>query len=125
MNIPSMQPQCTPAEWQARVDLAACCRLVDLYGMSDMMANPISSHVPDEASAFLINAYGLMHEEISASSLIKVDLVGNILAKPAFFDESGAPGLRAARRPRSGAWRLLRAPRARGPAQWRAVAAGA
>ena len=51
MNIPSMQPQCMPAEWQARVDLAACYCLVDLYGMSDMMANPISSHVADEAAA--------------------------------------------------------------------------
>ena len=46
MNIASMQPRCTPEEWQARVDLAACYRLVDLYGMSDMMANHISSHVP-------------------------------------------------------------------------------
>ncbi len=82
--IPSMQAHCTPAEWQARVDLAACYRLVDLYGMSDMMANHISSHVPGEPGAFLINAYGLMYEEITASSLIKVDLAGTILAKPDF-----------------------------------------
>lgn len=84
MNIPSMQPLCTPEEWQARVDLAACYRLVDLYGMSDMMANHVSSHVPGEPGAFLINAYGLMYEEITASSLIKVNLAGEILAKPDF-----------------------------------------
>ena len=84
MNIPSMKDRCSAAEWQARIDLAACYRLVDLYGMSDMMANHISSHVPGEPGAFLINAYGMMYEEITASSLIKVDLAGNILATPDF-----------------------------------------
>jgi ribulose-5-phosphate 4-epimerase/fuculose-1-phosphate aldolase len=84
MSIPSMQAQCSPQEWQARIDLAACYRLVDLYGMSDMMANHISSHVPGEPGAFLINAYGMMYEEITASSLVKVNLAGDILAKPDF-----------------------------------------
>ena len=84
MNIASMQTQCTPSEWQARVDLAACYRLVDIYGMSDMLANHISAHVPGEPGAFLINAYGMMYEEITASSLIKVNLAGEILAQPDF-----------------------------------------
>jgi ribulose-5-phosphate 4-epimerase/fuculose-1-phosphate aldolase len=84
LRISSMKPRCTLEEWQARVDLAACYRLVDLYGMSDMMANHISSHVPGEPGAFLINAYGMMYEEITASSLIKVNLAGEILAKPDF-----------------------------------------
>src|ERR1043165_1066262 len=84
LNIPSMKGRCTDAEWQARVDLAACYRLVEHFGMADMMANHISSHVPGERGAFLINAYGMMYEEITASSLIKVDLDGNILAKPDF-----------------------------------------
>jgi ribulose-5-phosphate 4-epimerase/fuculose-1-phosphate aldolase len=84
LSIPSMQAQCSAAEWQARVDLAACYRLVDLFGMSDMMANHISSHVPGESGAFLINPYGLMYEEITASSLIKVNLAGEILSKPDF-----------------------------------------
>lgn len=84
MHIPSMQPHCTPQEWQARLDLAACYRLVDLYGLSDMMANHISSHVPGEPGAFLINPYGMMYEEITASSLIKVNLAGDILASPDF-----------------------------------------
>lgn len=80
----SMQHQCTPEEWKARVDLAACYRLINLYDMSDMMANHISARVPGEENAFLINAYGMMYEEITASSLIKVDLDGNILAKADF-----------------------------------------
>ena len=84
LQIESMKDRCTEQEWQARVDLAACYRLVDLYGMSDMMANHISSHVPGEPGAFLINAYGMMYEEITASSLIKVDLQGRILSKPDF-----------------------------------------
>lgn len=84
LQIESMRGRCSEQEWQARVDLAACYRLVDLYGMSDMMANHISSHVPGEPGAFLINAYGMMYEEITASSLIKVDLQGRILSKPDF-----------------------------------------
>lgn len=84
LAIPSMQPYCSPEEWQARIDLAACYRLVDLYGMSDMMANHVSSHVPGEPGAFLINPYGMMYEEITASSLIKVNLAGEILATPDF-----------------------------------------
>ena len=83
LRIPSMKDQCSPEEWQARLDLAACYRLVDLYGMSDMMANHISVRVPGEET-FLINPYGMMYEEITASCLIKVDLAGNILAKPDF-----------------------------------------
>jgi len=79
-----MRERCTREEWQARVDLAACYRLVAHYGMADMMANHISSRVPGEDDAFLINAYGMMYEEITASSLIKIDLEGNILAKPDF-----------------------------------------
>ena len=84
LTIPSMRSQCSEAEWQARVDLAACYRLVDLYGMSDMVANHISMRVPGEPNAFLINAYGMLYEEITASSLIKVDHDGAILAKPDF-----------------------------------------
>ena len=83
LKISSMKDRCSPQEWQARVDLAACYRLVDLYGMSDMMANHISMRVPDEET-FLINPYGMMYEEITASCLINVDLAGNILAKPDF-----------------------------------------
>jgi len=86
LKIESMKDRCPPAEWQARVDLAACYRLVEMYGMADMIANHISSHVPGEKGAFLINPYGMMYEEITASSLIKVNLAGDILSKPDFGD---------------------------------------
>ncbi len=83
LPIASMKDRCSEAEWGARVDLAACYRLVEHYGMADMMANHISMRVPDE-EAFLINPYGMMYEEITASSLIKVDHAGNILLAPDF-----------------------------------------
>ena len=69
-----------PAEWETRVDLAACYRLVDLYGMTDLHLNHISARVPGNEEHFLINPFGMMYEEITASSLIKVDLDGNIIA---------------------------------------------
>src|SRR6188768_55487 len=69
-----------PAEWATRVDLAACYRLVDLYGMTDLHLNHISARVPGNDEHFLINPFGMMYEEITASSLIKVDLDGKIIA---------------------------------------------
>jgi len=86
LTIPSLRDKVSPQEWKARVDLAACYRLIALYGMSDMIANHISARVPGEEGAFLINAYGLLYEEITASSLIKIDVKGNILHKPDFGD---------------------------------------
>lgn len=70
------------AEWQVRIDLAACYRLVDLFGMCDLHLNHISARVPGKDEHFLINPFGMMYEEITASSLIKVDLAGNIIANP-------------------------------------------
>ncbi len=84
LELKSMRGRCSDAEWQTRVDLAACYRLVEHYGMSDMIANHISARVPDEGDAFLINAYGMLYEEITASSLIKVDHDGKILSTPDF-----------------------------------------
>jgi ribulose-5-phosphate 4-epimerase/fuculose-1-phosphate aldolase len=83
-KIPSMRDKVTPAEWQARIDLAACYRLMALYGMSDMIANHVSLRVPGEDEAFLINPYGMLYEEITASSLVKIDYDGNVLAKTDF-----------------------------------------
>jgi ribulose-5-phosphate 4-epimerase/fuculose-1-phosphate aldolase len=69
-----------PAEWQTRIDLAACYRLVDHFGMTDLHLNHISARVPGNEAHFLINPFGMMYEEITASSLIKVDLAGKIVA---------------------------------------------
>ena len=61
--IESLRDRVTPAEWAARIDLAACYRLVAHYGMADMAANHVSLAVPGEEGAFLINAYGMLYEE--------------------------------------------------------------
>ena len=82
LTIKSLQKTVPADEWQARVDLAACYRLVALYGMSEMIANHISVRVPNEPEHFLINAYGMLYEEITASSLYKIDLDGEIIARP-------------------------------------------
>lgn len=63
-------------EWAAREDLAACYRLCVHYRMTDMIYNHISVRVPGEEDQFLINAFGLLYEEVSASNLVKVDLQG-------------------------------------------------
>jgi ribulose-5-phosphate 4-epimerase/fuculose-1-phosphate aldolase len=83
MNIPSLQHQVSAEEWQLRLDLAACYRLVAAYGWSDLVFTHISAKLPPsvagEAHQFLINPYGLMFDEITASSLVKVDMQCNKL----------------------------------------------
>ena len=69
-------------EWETRVDLAAAYRLVAHYGMCDLHLNHISARVPGSHEYFLINPFGMMYEEITASSLVKIDLAGNIIANP-------------------------------------------
>jgi ribulose-5-phosphate 4-epimerase/fuculose-1-phosphate aldolase len=73
-----IKDQVTEAEWQTRVDLAACYRLVALHGWDDLIFTHISAKVPG-TQEFLINPYGLMFHEISASSLVKIDQAGNKL----------------------------------------------
>jgi ribulose-5-phosphate 4-epimerase/fuculose-1-phosphate aldolase len=71
-----------PGEWAMRVDLAAAYRLVDHFGMCDLVSNHISARVPGRHGEILLNAFGMMYEEITASSLIKVDLAGTVLHNP-------------------------------------------
>ncbi len=78
----SVRQQVSKAEWEKRVDLAAAYRLMDLYGMTEMSANHISTGVPGEAGAFLINPYGLLYDQMHASCFVKLDLEGNILFNP-------------------------------------------
>ena len=73
MEIASVQHLVSPEEWQLRVDLAACYRLVAAYGWSDLVFTHISARLPGPEHHFLINPYGLMFDEITASSLVKVD----------------------------------------------------
>jgi pimeloyl-ACP methyl ester carboxylesterase len=68
---PSIQGQVSPQEWQARCDLAACYRLMDLHGMTDMIYNHITLRIPG-TDHLLINLYGLLYREITATSLAKI-----------------------------------------------------
>lgn len=83
LHIASLQDSLHPDEWQLRVDLAACYRLVALYGWSDLVFTHISAKLPPSVTGgeeqFLINPYGLMFDEITASSLVKVDMACNKL----------------------------------------------
>lgn len=76
---PDLRARVSAEEWQRRVDLAACYRLTALHGWSDLVFTHISAKLPGPDEQFLINPYGLLFEEITASSLVKVDLHGNKL----------------------------------------------
>jgi ribulose-5-phosphate 4-epimerase/fuculose-1-phosphate aldolase len=84
LDIPSMQPKVSPEEWAARVDLAACYRLVADFGWDDLVFTHITARAPGTEDQFLINPYGMMFEEITASSLIKIDGQGNKVMDSAF-----------------------------------------
>lgn len=77
----SIRKQVSDQEWQARVDLAAAYRLVAHYGWDDLIFTHISARVPGPEHNFLVNPYGMMFEEIDASSLVKVDLDGTIMSE--------------------------------------------
>ena len=84
LMIPSLQQRVSPEEWQTRVDLAACYRLVAEFGWSDLVFTHITARVPGNEDQFLINPYGLMFDEITASSLVKIDLEGNKIEESPF-----------------------------------------
>jgi ribulose-5-phosphate 4-epimerase/fuculose-1-phosphate aldolase len=69
------------SEWQARVELAAAYRLAAMLGWSDMLGTHFSLRVPETEDQFLINPYGLLFEEMTASSLIRIDTEGNKLSE--------------------------------------------
>lgn len=84
-GVTSLQGKVSAEEWQARVDLAALYRLVALHGWDDLIYTHISARIPGPEHHFLINPYGLLFDEITASSLVKVDLEGNILQETPYF----------------------------------------
>jgi ribulose-5-phosphate 4-epimerase/fuculose-1-phosphate aldolase len=81
-NFRCIKDEVSEAEWEARVTLAACYRLVDRFEMTDLIYNHITTRIPGEEHHLLINLYGLMYKEVTASSLVKIDLDGNIVWKP-------------------------------------------
>jgi ribulose-5-phosphate 4-epimerase/fuculose-1-phosphate aldolase len=82
MTMELLSETSTKAEWATRVDLAAAYRLADAYGMSDMTYTHISARVPGESGRFLIIAHGMLFDEVTASSLLKVDVDGRVIAQP-------------------------------------------
>jgi ribulose-5-phosphate 4-epimerase/fuculose-1-phosphate aldolase len=84
MNIPSLEDRVSPEEWRLRCDLAACYRLVAAYGWSDLVFTHVSARIPGPEHHFLINPYGLLFDEITASSLVKVDQDCNKLSESPF-----------------------------------------
>lgn len=84
-NTRPVRTQVSAEEWQTRVDLAATYRLVAHYGWSDLIFTHISARVPGEDHHFLINPYGMSFDEITASSLVKIDLDGNIVLDTEYF----------------------------------------
>lgn len=89
MQLPSLKHVVSEDEWNLRVNLAACYRLVAMYGWSDLIFTHISAKLPESVSGkdhhFLINPYGLMFDEITASSLLKIDLQGNQINESPFY----------------------------------------
>lgn len=77
-----MRERVSEAEWQVRLDLAACYRLVARYGMTDLIYNHITARVPGEEGHILINPFGYLYEEIDASCLFKIDLDGRVVERP-------------------------------------------
>ena len=75
-----MHTAMSPAERDTRIQLAACYRLVSHFGMSDLIYNHITARIPGPEDHLLINPYGMMYDEITASSLVKIDLDGKVLS---------------------------------------------
>jgi len=90
MNIDSVKHLVSDEEWQLRIDLAAAYRLVAMYKWDDLVFTHISVRVPGPDHHFLINPYGFMFEEITASSLVKVDMDGNkVMDSPYSINPAG------------------------------------
>jgi ribulose-5-phosphate 4-epimerase/fuculose-1-phosphate aldolase len=86
----SLRQQVSAGEWEVRVNLAAAYRLVALFGWDDLVFTHISARVPGSEHHFLINPYGLLFEEITASSLVKIDLDGRkVLDSPYEINPAG------------------------------------
>jgi len=81
----TIRDQVSEAEWQARVDLAAAYRLVAFYGWDDLIFTHISARIPGPEHHFLLNPYGVMFEEVTASSLVKIDLDGRKISDSPYF----------------------------------------
>src|ERR1700728_4018243 len=89
-SVTSVRDQVAPGEWQQRVTLAAAYRLVARFGWDDLVFTHLSARVPGRDHHFLINPYGMTFDEITASSLVKVDLNGRkVMDSPYQINSAG------------------------------------
>jgi ribulose-5-phosphate 4-epimerase/fuculose-1-phosphate aldolase len=88
-TVTAMPARMSAEEWQTRLDLAACYRLVDLFGWSDLINTRITARVAGQPHRFLINPYGLLFDEVTASSLVKIDAEGNPVEPSQYEVNSG------------------------------------
>ena len=79
----------TDAEWKARCDLAALYHICHYFGWTDTINTHLSARIPGEPNHFLINRYGEMFDEVTASSLLKMDIDGNVLGESGKFNNAG------------------------------------
>ena len=91
MSVALQRPrtEMTDAEWQTRCDLAALYHIVNHLGWTDLINTHMSARIPGAPDTFLINRYGEMFDEITASSLVKMDMDGNVLGEPGKFNNAG------------------------------------
>ena len=90
VSIQSIEDRVSQEEWQVRTDLAAAYRLVAHYGWDDMVFTHLSARVPGPEEHFLLNPFGFMFEEVTASNLVKIDVDGNIVESPSGHDVNTA-----------------------------------
>lgn len=89
MSQTATLPDISQEEWQLRVELAACYRLFVRYGWTDLIFTHLSARVPGTEGQYLINPYGLLFDEITASSLLKVDFDGNVISGEHPYNSAG------------------------------------
>jgi len=90
LSSASVKAACSPEEWAARVELAACYRLVHHFRMTDMIYNHITVRVPGRHDQFLINPYGVLYKDMTASGMVKIDLDGKLIEpSPWSVNEAG------------------------------------
>ena len=88
-SLTTTRPGMSEAEWETRCNLAALYRVLDSFGWTDLIYTHLSARVPGEEGTFLINYYGEMFDEVTASSLIKMDMDGNVLGGGGQVNKAG------------------------------------
>ena len=87
--LTAVQKLVSNEEWSLRQELAACYRLFVKFGWTDLIFTHLSARVPGQPNQYLINPFGLLFQEITASNLIKVDFEGNVVSGDYPYNDAG------------------------------------